>query len=68
MKFSKQGYRNNSPDIDKSTNIIQGDRISMEGVDFKVLGIDDKGSAKVMYPGYNYYFRHAKWIKEFPLK
>ena len=68
MKFSKQGYRSDSPDINKSTNIIQGDRISMEGVDFKVLGIDDRGSAKVMYPGYNYYFPHAKWVKEIPLK
>ena len=67
MKFSKQGYKNNSPDLNKSTNIIQGDRISMEGVDFKVLGIDDRGSAKIMYPGYNYHFPHAKWIKEIPL-
>ena len=65
MKFSKQGYRNNSPDIDKSTNIIQGGHITMEGVDFKVLGIDDRGSAKVMYPGYNYYFPHAKWVKDY---
>lgn len=67
MKFSKQGYKNNSPDLNKSTNIVQGDRITMEGVDFKVLGIDDRGSAKVMYPGYNYYFPHAKWVKEIPL-
>ena len=68
MKFSKQGYKNNSPDLRKSTNIIQGGHITMKGVDFKVLGIDDKGSAKVMYPGYDYYFPHAKWVKEIPFK
>ena len=40
----------------------------MRGVDFKVLGIDDRGYCKVMYPGYDYNFRGAKWVKEIPIK
>jgi len=68
VKFSKKGYKKNSPDKNKSTNIIPGDKITMKNVEFKVLGIDDKGFAKVMYPGYDYTFPGAKWVKEIPLK
>ena len=40
----------------------------MKGVDFKVLGTDDRGYTKVMYPGHDYTFRNAKWVKETPIK
>ena len=40
----------------------------MKGVDFKVLGIDNNGYAKVMYPGHDYYFPNAQWVKETPIK
>ncbi len=40
----------------------------MKNVDFKVLGVDNNGYAKVMYPGYDYYFPNAKWVKETPIK
>ena len=54
--------------VDNEFNIIEGSRITMKGVDFKVLGIDSNGSAKVMYPGYDYHFPNAKWVKEIPIK
>jgi hypothetical protein len=68
MLKSKEGYKRNSPDVNNEFNIIEGSRITMKGVDFKVLGIDNNGSAKVMYPGYDYHFPNAKWVKEIPIK
>jgi len=65
---STKGYKRNSPDINKPTNVIAGGHITMKGVDFKVLGVDNNGYAKVMYPGYDYYFPNAKWVKETPIK
>jgi len=65
---SKKGYKRNSPDVNNKVNIIEGGNITMKGVDFKVLGTDDRGYTKVMYPGYDYYFPNAKWVKETPIK
>ena len=55
MKTSKTGYLENSPDVNKPQNV-------------KVLGIDDRGYAKIMYPGYDYYFPGAKYVTETPIK
>ena len=68
MKTSKTGYLKNSPDVNKSQNIILGGDITMKGVDFKVLGTDDRGYTKVMYPGYDYKFSGAKHVTETPIK
>lgn len=68
MKFSKLGYLRNSPDVNKSQNIIEGNAITMKGVDFKVFGTDDRGYTKVMYPGYDYIFPGAKYVIETPIK
>ncbi len=68
MKTSKTGYLRNSPDVNKPQNIIQGGDITMKGVDFKVLGTDDRGYTKVMYPGYDYKFPGAKYVIETPIK
>ncbi len=68
MKTSKTGYLKNSPDVNKSQNIIKGGNITMKGVDFKVLGTDDRGYTKVMYPGYDYIFPGAKYVIETPIK
>jgi hypothetical protein len=65
---TKTGYLKNSPDVNKSQNVIQGGHITMKGVEFKVLGIDDKGYAKIMYPGYDYIFPHARYVTETPIK
>ena len=68
METSKTGYLENSPDVNKPQNIIQGGHITMKGVNFKVLGIDDRGYAKIMYLGYDYYFPGAKYVTETPIK
>ena len=65
---SKKGYLKNSPDVNKLQNIIEGGKITMKGVEFKVLGIDNRGYAKVMYPGYDYVFPGAKYVTETPIK
>ena len=68
MKFSKKGYLRNSPDVNNPQNIIQGGKITMKGVDFKVHGVDNNGYAKVMTPGYDYNFPNAKYVTETPIK
>ena len=67
MNISKTGYLRNSPDINKPLNVIPGNKITMKGVDFKVLGTDDRGYTKVMYPGYDYTFPGARYIVEKPM-
>tara|TARA_R110002012_G_C11615390_1_gene608486 strand:+ start:1205 stop:1408 length:204 start_codon:yes stop_codon:yes gene_type:complete len=67
MNISKTGYLRNSPDINKPQNIIPGNKITMKGVDFKVIGIDDRGYTKVMYPGYDYTFPGARYVVEKPI-
>ena len=54
--------------INKPINVIPGNKITMKGVDFKVLGTDDRGYTKVMYPGYDYKFPGAKYVIETPIK
>jgi hypothetical protein len=40
----------------------------MKGVEFKVLGTDNRGYTKIMYPGYDYKFPGAKHVTETPIK
>jgi len=68
MKTTKTGYLKNSPDVSNSQNKIMGKHITMKGVEFKVLGVDNNGYAKVMYPGYDYTFPGAKYVIETPIK
>jgi hypothetical protein len=68
MKTTKTGYLRNSPDVNNSKNVIKGGNITMKGVDFKVLGTDDRGYTKVMYPGHDYNFPNAKYVIEKPIK
>jgi len=35
MKTSKKGYLKNSPDVNKPYNVIEGNKITMKGVEFK---------------------------------
>mgnify|MGYP001267024618 FL=1 len=62
--MSTKGYKKNSPDVNKPYNVIPGGNITMKGVDFKVIGTDDRGYTKVMYPGYDYIFPGAKYVVE----
>ena len=68
MKTSKKGYLKNSPDVNKPQNIIAGNKITMKGVEFKVLGTDNNGFSKIMYPGHDYVFPGAKHVVEKPIK
>lgn len=62
--MSTKGYKKDSPDVNKPYNVIPGGNITMKGVEFKVLGTDDRGYTKVMYPGYDYIFPGAKYVVE----
>jgi len=53
---SAQGYKRNSPDVNKKENIIPSGDITMKGVDFKVKGTDNLGNTKIMKPGKDYKF------------
>ena len=65
--ISTKGYKRNSPDKDNSYNIIPSGDITMEDVDFPVLGIDNKGNKKVMKPGKDYKFP-GNIVLEVPMK
>lgn len=54
--FSVEGYKANSPDVNNPYNIINSGNITMEGVDFPVIGTDNLGNRKLMTPGNNYQF------------
>jgi len=54
--MSTQGYKRNSPDVNKKKNIIASGDITMKGVDFKVKGVDNLGNTKIMEPGKDYKF------------
>jgi len=41
MKYSKHGYKRNSKDVNNPYNVIGSGNITMEGVDFPVMGIDN---------------------------
>ena len=43
LKFSTQGYKKDSPDVDKPFNIINSDYITMEDVNFPVTGVGSNG-------------------------
>ena len=65
--LSKDGYKRNSPDVNRPYNVIPSNQITMEGVDFPVMGIDDIGNQQIMYPGNNYTFP-GNYVTEFPVK
>ena len=56
MKYSKHGYKRNSKDVNNPYNVIGSGNITMEGVDFPVMGIDNFGNQELMMPGANYKF------------
>ena len=55
-RFSTQGYKKNSPDVDNLVNIIPSGDITMKNVEFPVKGTDNLGNTKIMKPGKNYKF------------
>tara|TARA_R100001594_G_scaffold77229_1_gene111852 strand:- start:3570 stop:3806 length:237 start_codon:yes stop_codon:yes gene_type:complete len=67
IKVSTTGYKRNSPDVNECQLIIPSGDISMEGVDFPVIGTDNLGNTKVMEPGKNYKFK-GDFVLERPIK
>ncbi|MFY7938053.1 MAG: hypothetical protein ACOVOQ_11795 [Flavobacterium sp.] len=65
--LSIKGYKKNSPDKDRSYNVIPSGKITMKNVEFPVLGICNKGKLKIMEPGKNYSFP-GDIVLEIPLK
>ena len=54
--ISVDGYKNDSPDKTNPVNIIESGSITMEDVDFPVMGTDNLGNSEMMMPGNNYQF------------
>ena len=49
MKYSKNGYKRNSKDRKNPYNVIPSGDITMEGVDFPVMGTDNFGNQKLIF-------------------
>ena len=64
---STQGYKRNSPHVNRNYNVIPSNQITMNDVDFPVLGIDDLGYQIMMQPGQDYTFP-GSYVTEFPMK
>ena len=54
--ISNTGYKKNSSDVNNDYNIIPSGNITMEDVEFDVVGKDNLGNTKLMKPGENYKF------------
>ena len=67
MNISRTGYKKNSKDKNNPYNIIPSGNITMEDVEFDVLGIDNLGNKKLMKPGNNYEFP-GDIVLEVPVK
>jgi hypothetical protein len=82
MKFYQEGLDFKPKSISKNGSVIKDDRgqwaypgevteigsnnITMQGVDYPVLGVSDTGDTKLMQPGENYKFKGKK-VTEFPI-
>ena len=67
MKYSKNGYKRNSKDVNNPYNIIPSGNITMKGVDFPVMGTDNFGNQQLMMPGGEYIFP-GNSVYEVPLQ
>ena len=64
---SVDGYRRFSPDEGNDYNIIESNRISMRDVEYPVVGIDNHGNVKVMFPEREYRFTGSR-VLEIPVR
>lgn len=67
MKTSRKGYRRDSKDKHNPYNVIPSGNISMQDVPHPVLGIDNMGNRKLMYPG-EYHQFPGDQVLELPVK
>ena len=52
--LSTTGYKKNSPDKDRSYNVIPSGDITMKNVESPILGVDNLGNSIEMQPGKDY--------------
>ncbi len=65
--LSKMGYRRDSPYKNRSSIDIKSNNISMNNVDFPILGTSlETGEQKIMLPMNNYNFDNTKTVRETP--
>ncbi len=67
IKVTKTGYKHDSPDVNNPANLIPSNHITMRGVDFPVLGIDNLANSMIMLPDRDYVFP-GDYVVEYPLK
>tara|TARA_R100001594_G_scaffold122597_1_gene158780 strand:+ start:293 stop:541 length:249 start_codon:yes stop_codon:yes gene_type:complete len=67
-KFSTQGYNVGSPDVGKSSNLIDSTDITMKNVQFPVTGIGADGQVIHMQPGVSHYKFRKGPVLEIPTK
>ena len=67
MRFSHDGYKADSRDFEQEYNVIPSGHITMKGVPFPVLGMDNLGNIKVMVPSNDYFFT-GNQVFELPLR
>jgi hypothetical protein len=65
--ITNTGYLPDSPDKNNDFNIIPSGNITMRGVTFPILGKDNLGNTKLMFPGQDYKFPGSH-VKEIPLR
>jgi len=81
MKYYQEGLDFKPKSISKNGSVIKDDRgqwaypgeiteigsndITMQGVDYPVLGVSDTGDTKMMHPGKDYKFKGSK-VTEYP--
>ena len=64
--ISVDGYKRYSEDVNNPYNVIESGNITMEDVDFPVMGTDNLGNSQMMTPGNNYQFPGDK-VFEIPM-
>ena len=67
IKISESGYRRDSEDQFNDHNVIMTGCISMDAVDYPVVGMDELGNIKIMMPGSKHNFEGDR-VLEVPLK
>ena len=63
--ITNTGYKSDSPHVNNPVNIIPSNRITMLGVEFPVVGVDNLGNSIVMQPNGEYRFP-GDYVVEFP--
>jgi len=65
--YSATGYKRDSKDRNRPYNLIPSGNITMKDVEFPVLGVDNLGNSKMMYPENDYKFKGNR-VLEIPMK